>query len=536
MKTIIHIMDLRRGWIYGFIVVCFVLLYYSFELTGQASGGGGGGGSGTDTTCGPLDIEEEWNAKFTKLYDSTVRAYQNNETNCSSIIAYSYEIVDERILVHSMFGMRETEAPSEDNRVPLKGFEGLFQAVEGIFMYADYFETTVDQQATLEGLLSYSSAKEYLSSQWRGNGTGYISQEKLDEKEAFNAFKEVFKENIFSSLIDGGNGFNNSLFSVNSPDENATIHPEYHGAWISKTMPTMYLEEVTALYENLYATPFTEPIENHFFEVGNASYYAFDITNYVEFPTSLQKWGIYVIDKINENGTYVNVTTKGTKVYFEPNPTFKGWMRFAAYIEDALYRRDYSNVFNVTFIQEENLPPEFTGQIPDIIIPKQYSTTLLLKPFFTDPEGKRLTYQATPSQKVYVEFIGNVATISAITPFNGKESLQIYAFDESQRVASNVFGVSYEGGAPIETPLPPFEVNSTSTNLTEEHPLTPFVLNWENFKWVVNSLLFILVAGIIGIILWVYLRNQKQKAELQTITNQASANQVQEYIKQLEKD
>ena len=108
-----------------------------------------------------------------------------------------------------------------------------------------------------------------------------------------------------------------------------------------------------------------------------------------------------------------------------------------------------------------NRAPVATGSIPAQSLTPRQSTQVDLAPFFSDPDGDALTYEATSSNDgvATAAISGDIVTVTAVA--EGSATIQITARDPGRLSARQSFGVTVEddGGGDFET-LSGFRVRS----------------------------------------------------------------------------
>ncbi len=69
------------------------------------------------------------------------------------------------------------------------------------------------------------------------------------------------------------------------------------------------------------------------------------------------------------------------------------------------------------------------GIIPAQVFKQDTVHTLNLAPFFNDPDGETLTFAATPTQKIAIDFVGSNAIMTPANSFAGEERVRFIARD-----------------------------------------------------------------------------------------------------------
>lgn len=92
----------------------------------------------------------------------------------------------------------------------------------------------------------------------------------------------------------------------------------------------------------------------------------------------------------------------------------------------------------VTLIALGSRTENASGAIPPQVWKQDTVARLELGPYFTDPDGGKLTFSATPTQKITIDFIGTTAIMTPANGFAGEERVKFIATDEKgARVESN---------------------------------------------------------------------------------------------------
>ncbi|RJQ19043.1 hypothetical protein C4580_05695 [Candidatus Woesearchaeota archaeon] len=92
----------------------------------------------------------------------------------------------------------------------------------------------------------------------------------------------------------------------------------------------------------------------------------------------------------------------------------------------------------VTLIALGSRTENASGAIPPQVWKQDTVARLELGPYFADPDGGKLTFSATPTQKITIDFIGTTAVLTPEHGFSGEERVKFIATDEKgARVESN---------------------------------------------------------------------------------------------------
>jgi hypothetical protein len=182
-------------------------------------------------------------------------------------------------------------------------------------------------------------------------------------------------------------------------------------------------------------------ISDYDFDINSSWNTAFTLADHFQMDVGINVGFVYVGGIPNNNGQLINWTIEGGQVKFDPAQGYNGSLEFVLQAQDSFGTSTNSNYFWVNIVPHVNARPVFAGNIDDIITNRTTTTLITLSNYFSDPEGKTMTYTASGINNTLVNFTGNKAYVKINSNFTNFEKFKFVASDGVSSVSSNMITV-----------------------------------------------------------------------------------------------
>lgn len=430
---------LRRGFVVGVFVVVLVLLYgFGGNITGDVTWTPATGSVG----CEDSQIALLWDEIFKESSDG-ITVLRESVTECGDFYAYKNHLTG--LLIGSFeknntLGLN-TWRYEYPNAISKRGY---FNSIS--FMYVNYTDLGKAPLLAATTFNEFSIAFNNLNADDIENASW--SDVVSAETSYYNIFKNLGSEAFAAS--GGGYSYEEDVWSLS--EDIRYVFGVYGEEDIRK---------FSYSYSNYsYAVlGFDENIPNYQVERNSSWTKLFEVEDYFDFSGNLADWDVefkfFYIGANNTDGEWINYTIDSGDVKFKPKVGFLGLRVFAirGYWMDGLSERmlNYSNIFNVTIVEDVNYAPVLLRNIEPIGVPRDGGVRIFLGIYFEDPDEDDMTYRVTGGDDLNITFNGSIMTLRLEENFTDWENIRVYASDGELEGRSNSIYVYEEGGNASQT-------------------------------------------------------------------------------------